>query len=189
MTSHIRIQRICDYCKELFTARTTVTKYCSHLCAKRDYKKRAKEKRIDDSNKETALKLAIPLEEIRANDYLTVAEAATLIRVSRVSLYRVIWSGVLKAIKVRSKIIIVKKDFDDYLLKSTIPAPVAEVPKSTEETELLSFPEILLLYQISETTLYSMARRKQITKKKINGTNYVPKNEIVKIFGNNSKPQ
>lgn len=38
MSSKIEVQRICQYCKKEFTARTTVTKYCSHKCNQRAYK-------------------------------------------------------------------------------------------------------------------------------------------------------
>ena len=42
MSSNIRIQRICQQCKNEFTAKTTVTKYCSDRCSKRAYKARQK---------------------------------------------------------------------------------------------------------------------------------------------------
>ena len=42
MSSNIAIQRICQHCGKEFTARTTVTQYCSDDCAKRAYKARIK---------------------------------------------------------------------------------------------------------------------------------------------------
>jgi excisionase family DNA binding protein len=186
MTSNIKVRRICEFCSKEFTARTTVTKHCSDLCAKRAYKKREREKKIENSNKETVQKLSIPVERIKANDYLTFSEAATLIRVSRSSLYRIIWSGSLKVIKIKSKTIVAKKDLDEFL-KWSVQSPPSKKTIPTEETELMSFGEIRSLYEISDTTLYSMVKRKQITKRKIMGTNYVPKSEILKLLGNPKK--
>jgi len=183
MTSKIRILRICEYCNEEFSARTTVTKFCSHSCSKKTWKKRNKEKKIENSNQETIQKLSLHIEKIKANEYLTIPEAAKLIRVSRSSIYRIIWSGALKVLKVKSKTIIAKSELDDFLLKLSNDTSAIK-DSITEETELLSFPEILHLYPISEKTLYSMVKRKQITKKKIMGTNFVPKVEIIKILGN-----
>ena len=56
MSSNIEIKRVCEYCGNEFTARTTKTKYCSHKCNSRDYKKKIKEKKIQVSNKETSIK-------------------------------------------------------------------------------------------------------------------------------------
>jgi excisionase family DNA binding protein len=117
MTSYIEIQRICEHCGEAFTARTTVTKFCSHLCSKRNWKKRNREKKIENSNQQTIQKLSIPAEKIKANEYLTIPEAAALIRVSRSTLYRIIWSGELKVMKVKSKTIVAKKAIDEFLLR------------------------------------------------------------------------
>jgi hypothetical protein len=38
MSSNLRIVKICEYCKQEFIARTTVTQCCSDACAKRPRK-------------------------------------------------------------------------------------------------------------------------------------------------------
>ena len=38
MSSNIQIQRVCEFCGNEFTARTTVTKLCSAKCRKANYK-------------------------------------------------------------------------------------------------------------------------------------------------------
>ncbi len=181
MTTKIKVQRICNYCGSVFTALTTVTKYCSHKCASRAYKKRAKESKIENSNAQTIEALSIPIEKIKANEFLTLSEVAKLIRVSRTTLFRIIKSGAIQTIKIHSKTIIAKVDLDDFILRSTQPV-VTQTKISSEETEFVSFPDLINLYGISESTLYTMVKRKQITKRKLMGTNYVPKSEIEKIF-------
>ena len=47
MSSKIEVQRICQYCEQEFTARTTVTKYCSHKCGQRAYKARKRAETIE----------------------------------------------------------------------------------------------------------------------------------------------
>lgn len=59
MSSNIRIQRVCQYCRQIFTARTTMTRYCSHNCNSKAYKTQQKNIKIRTSNvesKETILK-------------------------------------------------------------------------------------------------------------------------------------
>ncbi len=185
MSSNIKIQRVCKHCGDEFTARTTVTKFCSHQCSKRNWKKRNREKKIENSEQETIQTLSLPIEKIKANDFYTLAEVAKLIRICRTTLFKIIKSGDLKTIKIISKTIIAKKDLEDFLQRSTQHTNLINVEStSNEETELISFPEIIHLYHISDATLYTMAKRKQITKKKIMGTNFVPKHQIIKVLGN-----
>lgn len=53
MSSNIKISRMCLCCGTEFIARITVTKFCSHKCASKDYKRRQREKKISKSNEET----------------------------------------------------------------------------------------------------------------------------------------
>ena len=45
----IEVQRICQYCEQEFTARTTVTKFCSHTCNQRAYKANKRDKKVKQS--------------------------------------------------------------------------------------------------------------------------------------------
>src|SRR3979409_1491457 len=58
MSSNIRIKKICQHCNKVFTAKTTVTKFCSDNCAKANYKKRQKEHKIQLSNVDMEKKLS-----------------------------------------------------------------------------------------------------------------------------------
>ena len=59
MSCKIEIKRICEYCNTEFTAKTTVTKYCSHKCNQRHYKAKVKEQKINKSNSETMFKPSV----------------------------------------------------------------------------------------------------------------------------------
>ena len=50
MSSNIQITRVCQFCNSEFTAKTTVTKYCSHRCASSSYKARTRNQNIVQSN-------------------------------------------------------------------------------------------------------------------------------------------
>ena len=47
MSSKIEIQKKCDWCGAVFTARKTTTSYCSHKCANRAYKDRVRKERVE----------------------------------------------------------------------------------------------------------------------------------------------
>ena len=116
MSSNIRIQRICGYCKKEFTAKTTVTKYCGNFCAKRSYKVRKRAEKIEASNKETFKIITLPIEEVKAKEFLTVKEVSVLLGCSVRTTYRLINNGTLKAVNLSERITRVKRSNIDKIL-------------------------------------------------------------------------
>ena len=112
MSSNIKITRICQHCRESFTARTTVTKYCSHGCASRAYKQRARDQKVEKSVVETVREISISRTELQAKEFLTISEASRLLNVSRWTISRAIAADRLKAVHMGSRVIIRRLDID-----------------------------------------------------------------------------
>ena len=93
MSSQIRLQRICQHCGNEFTAQTTVTKFCGDYCAKRAYKLRKRAEKVAASNEETRQVIEKPIEELRAKEFLSIADACLLLGISRTSLWRAVKDG------------------------------------------------------------------------------------------------
>lgn len=104
MSSNIRIQRICEYCSEEFTAKTTVTKLCSAKCRKASYKQRKRTEKIELSNKETIRIKSQPIEELKLKEFLTVKDVSRLIGCSVKTVYRMIDNDSLKAVNLSKRI-------------------------------------------------------------------------------------
>ena len=115
MSSNIQVQRICQHCNNEFTARTTVTKYCSDTCNKRAYKARLKVSKIETSNKQTQQIKNQPLEELKTKEFLTVREVARLLNCSVRSTYYYIESGTIKAVNLGQRITRIKRSEIDKL--------------------------------------------------------------------------
>ena len=115
MSSNIRIQRICQHCGGEFTARTTVTRYCSDDCAKRAYKARKRAENVDKSNRETFQYKTKPIEDIKAKEYLSVREASILLGCSKQTVYTLINTGRLKAKNILRKKTIIRRSEIDQL--------------------------------------------------------------------------
>jgi len=47
MSSKIEITKVCQHCGNEFIAKTTVTKFCSHACAVKNYKQRKKAEKLN----------------------------------------------------------------------------------------------------------------------------------------------
>ncbi len=97
MSSNIRVQRICEFCNEEFTAKTTVTKYCGDDCAKKAYKARHRSIKMEESDLHTFKRKVQPLIELQAKEFLTPKEAAILLSCSVRSVYYYIEHGIIKA--------------------------------------------------------------------------------------------
>lgn len=112
MSSNILIQRICEFCGDEFTARTTVTKYCRHRCASMAYKARTRNSKIKKSNFEIAKSVSIPFAKIQAKDFLKIEEVCGLLGISRSTVSRAIKENRLKAVRFGRRVIIKRAEID-----------------------------------------------------------------------------
>lgn len=54
MSSNLCIKKVCQHCKEVFTAKQYHTKFCSHACNSRFYKQKKRKEKIEAVKEETA---------------------------------------------------------------------------------------------------------------------------------------
>jgi len=113
MSSNLYIPKNCKHCGNAFIARTTVTKYCSDSCAKKAYKVRKRNEKIQstltvDIQKLRDAQTITNLNNVNNNDYLSVTDASSLIGVSRWTIQRMIQKGRLKAVPFGRKRIIAR---------------------------------------------------------------------------------
>jgi excisionase family DNA binding protein len=191
MSSNLKVQRICQHCGKEFTARTTVTRYCSDNCAKRAYKARQRASKVEASNIETNVIKAKPIEEIKVKEFLTVRDVATLLNSSNRTVYRLIEQGNIKAVNISQRKTLMRRSEIDKLFKQSAP-PLPE-PEQTELQEQINtdlsdisncynFDEIQSKYGISETELQQLIQENKIPKVKLGWYAYVSKTEIDKLF-------
>lgn len=114
MSSNLQIPKKCDYCGKAFIARTTVTKYCSHICNSRHYKQIKRNEKVQQSLEQT---IENPLlqkhhDPTPNKDFLSVSEASKLIGVSRWTIQRMIKRGQLKAARFGRKQIITRSQIE-----------------------------------------------------------------------------
>lgn len=117
MTSYIKAQKICQHCGAEFTAKTTVSKYCSDKCTSGAYKARKRGEKVQATNIETQMIKNGALNEVQAKEILSVREVAILLGCSLRSVYRLIETGTLKAVNLSERITRVKRSDIDNLLK------------------------------------------------------------------------
>jgi len=125
MSSNIRISKACEYCKQLFTAKTIHTRYCSHTCNRKAYKGLKRKEKIDSVTRPSipTNPTIPPIPQIIGTDYiaiskkefLTINEACLLLNITSVTLRRWIKSGIVPTQRIGKKHIIKRKEIDRLL--------------------------------------------------------------------------
>ena len=182
MSSKIEVQRICQHCGNEFTARTTVTRFCSHRCASAAHKQKVRAGKVEQSNEQTRQIKTQPIEELKAKEFLTVREVARLLNCSVRSAYYYIESGAIKAVNLGQRITRVKRSDIDKLFEQ--PQPVTPQPEQLQFdiADCYNLTEVQNKYGISETALQNLIKRNSIPKTKKGWFAYVPKTVIDKLL-------
>jgi excisionase family DNA binding protein len=112
MSSNIRVNKICIYCGNEFEARKVTSKTCSDSCAKKLYKARIRQQKVETIQKETSEAKEASIEILKAKEFLSIAEASILLGISRRTVFRMIERGELKIGKAGRRTIIKKTEIE-----------------------------------------------------------------------------
>ena len=126
MSSNIRIKKVCQHCKQLFIAQTTKTKFCSLVCAQRNYKKRQKESKITkailETNEQIAARyddaaptnnLSQPEERLK-QDWLNIHDVSELFGIGKRTLFRLIKNEAFPKLKIGRRLVFNKQQVLNY---------------------------------------------------------------------------
>jgi excisionase family DNA binding protein len=189
MSSNIKVQRICQYCGNDFTARTTTTLYCSHRCNSAAYKAKQRNVKVETSNKETLRIKTQPIEELKAKVYLTVRETAALLNCSVRTIYFYIGNGKIKAVNLSQRLTRIKRSEIDKLFEQAENEATQDEIKLNqvkyEIAECLNLSEVSNKYGISGKALYEIIKRNNVPKIIKGKYTFVPKVIIDRLFNNN----
>lgn len=181
MASNIQVQRICQYCNKEFTARTTVTMYCGDYCAKRGYKARKRAEKIEKSQTQTKAIKEKPINDIKAKDFLTVADVAALLNFSHRTVYRLIKQGTIRGVNLAQRKTLIRRVDIDKLFELPPPQKPPQ-PTQYKIEDCYNIGEVLNKYSVSEKAIQDIIKRNSIPKQKQGKFTYVPKTMIDSIF-------
>ncbi|RTZ01736.1 DNA-binding protein [Flavobacterium bomense] len=182
MSSNIEVIRICEHCKKQFTARTTRTRYCSHICNSRGYKALVRKGKVEKSNNEIVQLLNTDLEKIKPLEFLKITQATLLFGISRSTLYRLVNNGQLDIAKFGKRTVIRRCDLEAFFA-----IPVQDVTLKTGQQfpgfdNCYTITEIQQKYNISSGALYLLIQRQGIVKYSVGKFTCVAKQDIDIIF-------
>lgn len=117
MSSNIRISRICDFCGNVFIAKTTVTRFFSKTCNSRFYKREIRDEKLTKSLEETHVKIKTskPADLGANKPVLDVLETCQLLGISRTTLWRLIKQERIKAKMIGRRVMITRADIFEFI--------------------------------------------------------------------------
>lgn len=192
MKSSYSLQKICDLCNIEFTALKISTRFCSLQCARKSYKIQHRKTQIETANKITQAKREKPLADIKAREFLSVRQTATLLGCCKQTIYNLISSGKLHAVNIKQKKTVVRRcDIDKLFVLPPKPAPAAKpIPKPTptpqykhEIKDCYLLSEIKELYGLSDSGVYGFIKRNNVPKYQVGRFVYIPKEPIHALLG------
>ena len=192
--------RKCKYCGKEFVPRSGSQKYCCEGCQTKA--KEARKKRQQDF-----MNAVEPVIDLQCQEYLTFAKAAILMGCSRQYVYKLVNEGKLAASRISSRMAFIRKaDIEKMLagnpyhrvLPTSKPKRVINstasngkvAPKNgrdnNQESEVLDYisgEEVMSIYKVKKTWLYTTAKRNQVPVCRIAGTNYYSRKHLDVLFG------
>ena len=160
--SNIRIKKICQWCGAEFEVQKVSTKYCSHRCANLAYKQAVRDKRVKQAEIETHyVKTEKPVENIKDKEYLSIAQAATLLGLSLQAVYKMIYAGHLLAYKLSSRLSFVKRTDIDAMLKAN-PYEKRQPRDAIAKTNQYTTAEVTEKVGVKESWIYEIAKEHNI---------------------------
>jgi excisionase family DNA binding protein len=118
MSSNILVQRVCKNCNTEFTAKTTVTKYCSKNCNKNAWRKRKQAGKVKKINSATKKEISIERVDIKDKEFLSVNDVALLLNCTNRRVYHLIKAEKLKATNLGTRVTRIKRSNLDKLFSN-----------------------------------------------------------------------
>ncbi len=118
MSSNLIFNKKCEFCGNEFEAKTLFTRYCSHTCNRKHYKKLKREKEIQSVKSEKNIPEQPSNSDfgIQQKDFLSVEETATLLGASRSTIQRLISKGSIKIAKLGRRTIVKRTEIDKLFI-------------------------------------------------------------------------
>ena len=192
--------RKCKYCGKEFVARNGMQKYCCEECQTKA-KEARKKRQLDFMN------AVEPVIDLQCQEYLTFAKAAILMGCSRQYVYKLVNEGKLAASRISSRMAFIRKaDIEKMLTgnpyhrvlptnrpkKASVPttkerkANAKNVESNAQESEVLDYisgEEVMRIYKVKKSWLYTSAKRNQVPVWRIAGMNYYSRKHMDALFG------
>ena len=183
MAERKQFEFACKACGKLFTAYTSVTKYCSQNCARRGNKAEKRKERLQLESAEIKERNR---QKLLLEENLSLTDAAVLLGISRPTLYKLLRDRNVELLRISKRTIRVRKADLSNLYQKTpekvapINATIAEMSKTKDEH--IGVSEALQQFNVSLTWFYRKVKSAKIQPTIIDGKTLYPLQPLKKLF-------
>ena len=142
----MEIQKRCKYCGSTFIAHKMNTLYCSPSCNNKDYKNNLRQRKIAEFMEKE--KKTPERDVLGSKEFLTPTEGSLLLGISRATFYRYMRDGTIRAVQLRGKTIVRRKDIDK--LFDNPPSYQTHTEKKQEKREYYTIRQIAEKFKCSK---------------------------------------
>ena len=174
----MKVRKICPWCGKLFVAQKTTTCFCSHRCSSLGYKGRIRERKRELKKMQEIL---TPKSAAEGQDFLSFAQVATLMGVTRQYIYKLVKENKLRASRISGKKSFIRRADIELMLKSK-PYERIMPKEDLEITEYYTAEQIAEKYKVAPKWVWTYTREHNIPKVKIRQFNYYSKKHIDAAF-------
>jgi excisionase family DNA binding protein len=182
VSSH-KIQKVCEYCGNTFFAQKATTRYCSHACNSKDYKKNKKEAILMQIEEETQKEIeGRAIQPLREKEILNVAEAALFLGVSRQTVYNMIHAGVIKAAQITERLSLIRKKDIEAIFDNAEPYKARPARTRIPISEVYTVAEIKEKYNVNESWIFIVAKKYNFPRILKKGKTYFSRKHVDNYF-------
>lgn len=181
MSSNIVVKKVCEQCGKIFTAKTTVTRYCSKTCNSRSYKQKIRGEKVSVASQQVREVISHQLQELATLQFLSVKDAAKLLGASEKVIHHMIKTGRLKATNLSVRKTRINRADIDRLFDLPMQSGFG-LPNSSNLSECCHVGEAQVIYNVSEKALYEILKRNDIPKYQVGRFTYVLRSHLDSIF-------
>ena len=174
----MEVRKICQWCRKAFIAQKTTTCYCSHRCSSLGYKERIRERKRELKKMQEIL---TPRSAVEGQDFLSFAQVAKLMGVTRQYIYKLVKENKLRASRLSEKKSFIRKADIELMLKSK-PYERIMPKEDLDITEYYTAEQIAEKYKVNPKWVWTYTREHNIPKVKIRQFNYYSKKHIDAAF-------
>ena len=133
------VRKICQWCGKPFVVQKTTTCFCSHRCSSLGYKEKIRERKRELKK---MLEILTPKSAVEGQDFLSFAQVATLMGVTRQYIYKLVKENKLRASRISGKKSFIRRADIELMLKSKpydriMPKRIWKLPNTIQQNKLL----------------------------------------------------
>ena len=177
------IKKICEYCGKEFDAYTQTARYCSHACNSKAYKENKRNEVIAlTSSLATKEKRERAKSDLSERDYISISEAASLLGLSRWTIYRNVVNVIIPAKRLSQRTTLIRKKDIEALFEVVEPYEVLTTGERKVIDEWYTIDEITEKYGLLRHRIRKIINTEGIPTKKAGTRTLIAKRKMDAYF-------